>query len=46
MGMNLDGGGSTQLVWWNPGTNQPELLSNPAAERYVGTSMGVLYQPI
>jgi exopolysaccharide biosynthesis protein len=46
IGMNLDGGGSTQLVWWNPGTNQAELLSNPAAERYVGTSMGVLYQPI
>jgi exopolysaccharide biosynthesis protein len=46
MGINVDGGGSTQLAWWNPTTNQAELLSNPLAERYVGASLGVIYQPI
>jgi hypothetical protein len=46
MGINVDGGGSTQLAWWNPTTHQAELLSNPLAERYVGSSLGVLYQPI
>jgi len=46
MGINLDGGGSTQLAWWNPASNQAELLSNPLAERYVGASLGVLYQSI
>jgi exopolysaccharide biosynthesis protein len=44
--INVDGGGSTQLAWWNPSSNQAELLSNPLAERYVGASLGVLYQPI
>ena len=45
MGINVDGGGSTQLAWWNSTSNQAELLSNPLAERYVGASLGVLYQP-
>ena len=46
MGINMDGGSSTQLAWWNPTSNQAELLSNPLFERYVGASLGVLYQPI
>jgi hypothetical protein len=46
MGINVDGGGSTQVAWWNSATNQAELLNNPLAERYVGSSLGVIYQPI
>jgi hypothetical protein len=46
MGMTLDGGGSTQIAWWNSTTNQAELLSNPLAERYVGASLGVTYTTI
>ncbi|MEB3195229.1 MAG: phosphodiester glycosidase family protein, partial [Cyanobacteriota bacterium] len=46
MGINVDGGGSTQLAWWNPTNNQAELLNNPGFERYVGASLGVAYQPI
>ncbi|MFY7697103.1 MAG: phosphodiester glycosidase family protein, partial [Cyanobium sp.] len=46
MGINVDGGGSTQLACWNPTSDQAELLSNPLFERYVGASLGVLYQPI
>jgi hypothetical protein len=44
-GMLLDGGGSTQLAWWNGSLAQAELLSNPPFERYVGSSLGVIYQP-
>jgi hypothetical protein len=44
-GMLLDGGGSTQLAWWNGSLAQAELLSNPLFERYVGSSLGVIYQP-
>jgi exopolysaccharide biosynthesis protein len=43
-GMLLDGGGSTQLAWWNGSLAQAELLSNPLFERYVGSSLGVTYQ--
>jgi exopolysaccharide biosynthesis protein len=45
-GMLLDGGGSTQLAWWNGSLAQAELLSNPLFERYVGSSLGVTYQPL
>jgi exopolysaccharide biosynthesis protein len=45
-GMLLDGGGSTQLAWWNGGLAQAELLSNPLFERYVGSSLGVTYRPL
>jgi hypothetical protein len=45
-GMLLDGGGSTQLAWWNGDLAQAELLSNPPSERYVGSSLGVTYQPL
>jgi hypothetical protein len=43
-GMLLDGGGSTQLAWWNGSLAQAELLSSPLFERYVGSSLGVTYQ--
>jgi exopolysaccharide biosynthesis protein len=45
-GMLLDGGGSTQLAWWNGDLAQAELLSNPLSERYVGSSLGVTNQPL
>jgi len=45
-GMLLDGGGSTQLAWWNGDLAQAELLSNPLSERYVGSSLGVTYRPL
>jgi exopolysaccharide biosynthesis protein len=46
IGMLLDGGGSTQLAWWNGSLAQSELLSNPLLERYVGSSLGMTYQPL
>jgi hypothetical protein len=46
MGMTLDGGGSTQMAWWNSTTSQAELLSNPLAERFVGASLGVMVKPL
>jgi len=47
-GMNLDGGGSTAMAWWNPTTGSAELLNAPlgGVERFVGTNLGVVYQPI
>lgn len=46
-GINLDGGTSSQMAWWNASNNQAELLSAPAfgLERFVGASLGVVYQP-
>jgi hypothetical protein len=44
-GLNLDGGGSTQMAWWNSASQQAELLNAPLAERSVGHSIGVVYQP-
>lgn len=40
-GINLDGGGSTQLAWWDPSAQRASLLNNPGGERYVGNSLGV-----
>lgn len=47
-GMNLDGGGSTQMAWWNPTSGSSELLNAPlgGVERFVGSNLGVTYQPI
>lgn len=42
-GLNLDGGGSTQMAWWNPAAGQAQLLNAPLQERYVGQSLGVGY---
>jgi hypothetical protein len=35
----------TDSNWWNGSLAQAELLSNPLFERYVGSSLGVTYQP-
>lgn len=45
-GINLDGGGSTQMAWWNPAASSAQLLDAPLAERYVGNSLGVYYQGV
>lgn len=42
-GINLDGGGSTQLAWWDPAAQRASLLNNPGGERYVGNSLGVYF---
>ncbi len=54
-GINMDGGGSTTMAWWNPdrsGTNKSELLNFPVGtaccfplERTVGSNIGVYYVP-
>jgi len=52
-GMNMDGGGSTTMAWWNPGTSASELINNPRqtsgfsfinGERHVANSLGVYYE--
>lgn len=45
-GLNLDGGGSTQMAAWNPGTGTAELINAPLlnVERFVGSNLGVVYQ--
>jgi exopolysaccharide biosynthesis protein len=42
-GLNLDGGSSTQMAWWNQAAGQAQLLNAPLLERYVGQSLGVGY---
>ncbi|MAE66900.1 MAG: hypothetical protein CMJ18_21795 [Phycisphaeraceae bacterium] len=54
-GINMDGGGSTTMAWWNPdrsGSNKSELLNFPVGtacclplERTVGNNIGVYYVP-
>ena len=45
-GINLDGGGSTQMGWWDPNRNSAQLLNAPlGVERYVGSNLGIVYQP-
>lgn len=43
-GMNLDGGGSSQLACWDAGSGTTRLLNTPLGglERFVGTSLGVV----
>lgn len=47
-GLNLDGGTSTQLAWWDPGRGSAQLLNTPlfGLERHVGNNFGILYQPL
>ncbi len=41
-GVNMDGGGSTTLVRWNPELEGTELLNRPSlGERAVGASLGI-----
>ena len=50
-GVNMDGGGSTTMAWWNPTDKASELLNVPVGygayqtntERYNGNSIGVYY---
>jgi len=54
-GLNMDGGGSSTMAWWNPASGASELLNVPrsgmatngappaAEERRVGNSLGVRY---
>ena len=44
-GLNLDGGGSTSMAWWNPSSSSAELLNVPSETRSVGNSIGVYYVP-
>jgi hypothetical protein len=53
-GINMDGGGSTTMAWWNPSTSASELLNNPRgsgsysssnSERHVAVNLGVYYAP-
>ena len=53
-GINMDGGGSTTMAWWNSSTSASELLNNPRgsgsysssnSERYVAVNLGVYYAP-
>jgi hypothetical protein len=44
-GINLDGGGSTTMAWWNPTANRAELLNVlGASARSVGNNIGIYYQ--
>ena len=51
-GINMDGGGSTTMAWWNSETEISELLNHPRAaglntvyttERYNGNNIGIYY---
>ena len=44
-GLNLDGGGSTYMAWWDSGSKSAQLLNAPliGAERTVGTNLGIAY---
>ena len=56
-GINMDGGGSTTMAWWDPeatGSDKCRLLNNPrgsggygisTSERCVGNNIGVYYVP-
>ena len=45
-GLNLDGGGSTQMAWWDPVSQSAQLLNAPllGLERHVGSNLGIVYQ--
>jgi hypothetical protein len=42
MGINLDGGGSTQMAWWNPLKATVQMLGG-SDTRYVGQHLGIYY---
>lgn len=45
--LNLDGGGSTELVWRQPDTHQLQVLNSPSdsKERSVADVLGVTFEP-
>jgi hypothetical protein len=45
-GINMDGGGSTTMAWWNPGKEEVEVLNSPSrGERKVGSNLGIFRVP-
>ena len=49
-GINMDGGGSTTMAWWNPTTSASQLLNVPvgnpftnSGERYNANNIGIYY---
>lgn len=44
-GINLDGGGSTQMAWWNPASASVQMLGG-SDSRYVGQHLGIYYQAV
>lgn len=42
-GINMDGGGSSQMAWWNPSTKIAESLKSVPSGRLVGNHIGVYY---
>ncbi len=40
-GINMDGGGSTSMAWWDPASEKALILNSPSERRYVGGSIGV-----
>jgi hypothetical protein len=50
-GINMDGGGSTTLAWWNPSTSSSQLLNVPVgggfsvpSERHNANNLGVYFE--
>jgi len=52
-GINMDGGGSSTMAWWNPNASASELINNPQqtsrfslvnGERHVANNLGVYYE--
>lgn len=52
-GINLDGGGSSTMAWWNPAENRAEIFNIPTVpflgfpvtfERHVGNNIGVYFR--
>jgi hypothetical protein len=47
VGLSADGGGSTQIARWDEVSGTAALLNNPLGnlERFVGSNLGITYQP-
>jgi len=52
-GINMDGGGSTTMAWWNPATSAAALLNVPVGtglvpntERHNGNNIGIYYTTV
>ena len=54
-GINMDGGGSTTMAWWNPTTSTSQLLNVPVGqgsfgstntERHNGNNLGIYYTAV
>jgi len=52
-GINMDGGGSTTMAWWNPTTSSSQLLNVPVGdgftantERFNGNNIGIYFTAV